>query len=255
MIANILTTIFQYIKGFVEIFGLSAGYTYGLSIILFTLLIKVILLPINIRQSKSQAKMQEIQPLLQEIQTKYKSDPQKQQAELTKLYQESGVNPLGGCLPLLIQMPIFVAMYALIRELGPELQGLSFTPLIDDLSKSGNFALAALSAISSYFSMTILMPKGDNPQAKTMGTTNLFMTGFMTGLSAFMTYNVASGLGVYWVSNSVFGLLQNLFMKKMGFTGHKKEDSVKNSKDIVKEVSSKSSMTKGKGSSKKKGKK
>ena len=171
MIANILTTIFQYIKGFVEIFGLSAGYTYGLSIILFTLLIKVILLPINIRQSKSQAKMQEIQPLLQEIQTKYKSDPQKQQAELTKLYQESGVNPLGGCLPLLIQMPIFVAMYALIRELGPELQGLSFTPLIDDLSKSGNFALAALSAISSYFSMTILMPKGDNPQAKPWGPT------------------------------------------------------------------------------------
>ncbi|NLZ47664.1 MAG: YidC/Oxa1 family membrane protein insertase [Clostridiales bacterium] len=251
MIANILTTIFEYIKGFVEIFGLSAGYTYGFSIILFTLIIKVLLLPINIKQAKSQAKMQEIQPKLQEIQNKYKNDPQKQQAELAKLYQESGASPLGGCLPLLIQMPIFIAMYALIRELGPELKGLRFTPLIPDLGASGNILLTIIYALSSYFSMTIMMPK-DNPQAKTMGTTNLVMTVF----SAFITYSVAAGLGVYLITSSVFAILQNLFMKKMGYSANsKKDDGVQNSKDVLKETNSKSFTPKGKGSSKKKGKK
>jgi len=252
VIANILTTIFHYIKGFVEIFGLSAGYTYGFSIILFTLIIKILLLPINIKQSKSQAKMQEIQPKLQEIQNKYKNDPKKLQEESVKLWQESGASPVGGCLPLLIQMPIFVAMYALIRELQPELKGLSFTPLIPDLSLNGNIPLTIISALSAYFSTTILMPKGDNPQAKAMGTTNVMMT----ALSAFMTYSVAAGLGVYLVANSVFGFLQNLFMRKMGYiSSNKKDDDVKRSKDVSKEVKSNSSLPKANGSSKKKGKK
>lgn len=245
MIAKVLTTIFEYIKGLVEVFGLSAGYTYGFSIILFTVIIKVILLPINIKQSKSQAKMQEIQPLLKEIQDKYKNDPKKQQAELSKLYQESGVNPLGGCLPLLLQMPIFVAMYALIRELGPQLAGLRFTPLIKDLGQSGNFPLTIVYAVTSYFSMTMMMPK-DNPQAKTMGTTNIVMTVF----SAFISFSVAAGLGVYLLTSSIFAIFQNLLVKKL----NKRDAGVQNSKELLKDVNN-GSVSKGKGSSKKKGKK
>lgn len=250
MIRDILLSLFNYVKGFVELFTDQPAYTYGFAIILFTAIIKLLLLPINIKQTKSQAKMQEIQPLMQEIQKKYKNDPAKAQQELSKLYKESGTNPLGGCLPLLLQMPIFFAMYAIIRELPlKDISEQGYKFLYIDLNATGNYVLAVLSGLTSYFSMSIMMPKGDNPQAKTTNTTNTVMTIF----SGFITLTVPAGLGVYWVSNSLFTLLQNLFMKKMGFIGKnaKKDNSVESSKDIVKEVSTDSLDSKGK----KKGKK
>lgn len=236
-ITNVLTSLFNYVKSFVDIFGVNPGYSYGLSIILFTAIIKILLLPINIKQTKSQAKMQEIQPAMQELQKKYKNDPQKQQQELSKLYKEAGANPLGGCLPLLIQMPIFFAMYAIIKNLNLKEVHEGFTFLVPNLNATNNYVLAILSAVMSYLSMAIMMPKGDNAQAKTANTTNMVMTVF----SGFITLSVPSALGVYWVSNSFFQVLQTLFMKKMGLIGkniNKDEDKVPSSKDIVKEVSS-----------------
>lgn len=87
---------------------------YGLTLILFTILVKLVLLPLSIKQQKSMVKMQQIQPLLTDIQEKYKNDPQKQQAELMKFYKENKVNPSGGCLPLLIQMPVLICLYQVI---------------------------------------------------------------------------------------------------------------------------------------------
>ena len=89
---------------------------YGISIILFTVLVKVLLLPLTIKQTKSTKAMQDIQPKIQEIQTKYKDKPEKQQQEIMKLYQEYKINPLAGCLPLLIQMPILIALFSVLRE-------------------------------------------------------------------------------------------------------------------------------------------
>ena len=89
---------------------------YGLSIILFTILVKVLLLPLTIKQTKSTKAMQDIQPKIQEIQTKYKDKPEKQQQEIMKIYQEAKINPLAGCLPLLIQMPILLALFSVLRE-------------------------------------------------------------------------------------------------------------------------------------------
>jgi len=88
---------------------------FGVSIILLTLLIRVVLLPLGIKQIKSMGAMQAIQPKIKEIQKKYKGNKQKAQEETMKLYKEAGVNPLGGCLPLLLQFPILIAMYAVIR--------------------------------------------------------------------------------------------------------------------------------------------
>lgn len=87
---------------------------YGVALTLFTVLIKLVLLPLSIKQQKSMVKMQQIQPLLNDIQQKYKDDPQKQQAEMMKFYKENKVNPTGGCLPLLIQMPILICLYQVI---------------------------------------------------------------------------------------------------------------------------------------------
>ena len=89
---------------------------YGFTIILFTLAIKLLLLPLNIKQQKSMKKMQGLQPRLTKIQEKYAHDKEKQGQETMKLYQEAGVNPMGGCLPMLIQLPILFALYNIIRK-------------------------------------------------------------------------------------------------------------------------------------------
>lgn len=89
---------------------------YGLTIILFTLAIKLVLLPLNIKQQKSMKKMQGLQPRLAKIQEKYANDKEKQSQETMKLYQEMGVSPMGGCLPMLIQLPILFALYNIIRK-------------------------------------------------------------------------------------------------------------------------------------------
>lgn len=98
----------NFIYGFVS--------NYGLSIILFTILTKVILFPLSLKQQKSMVKMQQVQPKLKEIQEKYKSDQQRQSEETMKLYKEHGVNPMGGCLPLLIQLPILLALYRVMYQ-------------------------------------------------------------------------------------------------------------------------------------------
>ena len=89
---------------------------YGFTIILFTLAIKLVLLPLNIKQQKSMKKMQGLQPRLAKIQEKYANDKEKQSQETMKLYQEMGVNPMGGCLPMLIQLPVLFALYNIIRK-------------------------------------------------------------------------------------------------------------------------------------------
>ena len=89
--------------------------SYGLSILILTILIKIVLLPLGIKQIKSMQSMQVIQPKIKELQKKYKGNKQKAQEETMKLYKEAGVNPLGGCLPLLLQFPILISMYAVIR--------------------------------------------------------------------------------------------------------------------------------------------
>ncbi len=99
---------------------------YGLSIIVLTLLIRVVLLPLGIKQIKSMQAMQAIQPRVKDLQKKYKGNKQKIQEETMKLYKEAGVNPLGGCLPLLLQFPILIAMYAVIR--APVLEPVQGTP-------------------------------------------------------------------------------------------------------------------------------
>ena len=107
--------------GFFEVFAgaLAAFYalipSYGLAIILLTIATRVLLLPLSIKQTKSMREMQVIQPEVKKIQTKHKADPQKRNEEMMKLYKEHGVNPFGGCLPLVMQMPVFIGLYQVVR--------------------------------------------------------------------------------------------------------------------------------------------
>ena len=89
---------------------------FGVAIILFTVVIKLILLPLSIKQQKSMTKMQRVRPLLEYVQKKYKDDPQRMQQETMKIYKEEGASPAGGCLPLLIQLPILIGLYRVIQR-------------------------------------------------------------------------------------------------------------------------------------------
>ena len=124
--------------GFFEVFaaGLAGFYAlagnYGLAIILLTIAVRVLLLPLSIKQTRSMREMQKIQPEVKKIQAKHKGDRQKMNEEMMALYKEHGVNPFGGCLPLLMQMPVFIALYRLIDSpldyMGYRLRGDSWVP-------------------------------------------------------------------------------------------------------------------------------
>ena len=89
---------------------------YAWSIIIFTILVRLCLMPLMIKQIKSTKAMQDIQPKMQEIQEKYKNKPEKQQEELMKLYKDAKINPMAGCLPMFIQLPILMGLFALLRD-------------------------------------------------------------------------------------------------------------------------------------------
>lgn len=114
---NILDVICRPLGQFLYfVYNTVALHNYGLAIIIFTIVVKLVLLPLTLKQYKSTTKMQSIQPLIQEIQKRYKNDKEKLNQEMMKVYQENGVNPAGGCLPLLVQMPILISLYWVIVQ-------------------------------------------------------------------------------------------------------------------------------------------
>lgn len=184
---------------------------YGLSIILFTIVVKVLLLPLTIKQTKSTKAMQDIQPKIQEIQTKYKDKPEKQQQEIMKIYTEAKINPLAGCLPLLIQMPILIALFSVLREpvtYGVFVDQAQFTTAargflwIQDLTKP-DVILAVLSGATTFLMQTLMMPK-DQQQGSMK-----IMTYVMSAMMLFWGFSFPAGLTLYWTVGNVFAIGQH----------------------------------------------
>lgn len=186
-------------------------HNYGLAIILFTILVKVLLLPLTIKQTKSTKAMQDIQPKIQEIQNKYKDKPEKQQQEIMKIYQEAKINPLAGCLPLLIQMPILLALFSVLRE--PVTYGVFASKAqfadaakgflwIKDLT-TPDYILAILSGATTFIMQTIMMPK-DQQQGSMK-----IMTYVMSGMMLFWGFSFPAGLTLYWTIGNVFAIAQH----------------------------------------------
>jgi YidC/Oxa1 family membrane protein insertase len=186
------------------------NYSYGLAIIAFTAIIRICLLPLTIKQTRSQVKMQEVQPRVKEIQTKYKSDPKKSQEEVMKLYKETGSNPISGCLPLIIQLPIIWALFYVFNNLTA-INGVDFL-WIKDLSKPDPFyILPILSTVTTYISSRLMTPKGDSAQAKQTSTMNTAMA----VVFGFMSITFKSCIVLYWVTQNLFQIGQTIVMKKM----------------------------------------
>lgn len=182
---------------------------YGLAIIIMTILIKLVLFPLTHKQLKSMRAMQEIQPRLKYIQDKYKEDPQTMQTKVMELYKEHGVNPLGGCLPLLIQMPIFIAFYQSLYKFNFKVaEHAEFFWIPNIGNPDPYYILAVLAALTTYLQQRVSMVDTKDPTQKSM---LYVMPLFMAWIAATMP----AGLPLYWVMFNILGILQQLYINKL----------------------------------------
>lgn len=173
---------------------------WGFAIILLTLLVRFIVLPFNLMSVRSMKAMQKIQPLMQQVREKYKDDPMTQQREIMALMKHHKANPLGGCLPMLLQIPVFFAMYRVIGS-SVELYRAPFIGWIHDLSQHDPFyVLPALMGVTMFFQSKLTPTTADPAQQKVMQWLPVVFTVFML--------NLPSGLTLYMVVSSVFGIVQ-----------------------------------------------
>jgi YidC/Oxa1 family membrane protein insertase len=180
---------------------------YGVAIIIITILIKVLFWPIQAKSIKSMKAMQKFQPLMTKLREKYKEDPQRLNAEMMKLYKEHKINPFAGCLPMVVQIPVFFALYSMLR-CAIELRGASFL-WIHDLSAPDTLfhvagfpinLLPLLMTAASIWQMKITPQTGDQQQQKMMM--------FMPLMMLFFFYSTSSGLVLYWTVQQFLSIAQ-----------------------------------------------
>lgn len=201
---------------------------YGVAIILVTIFIKVLFYPLTKKSSVSTARMQELQPKLQELQAKYKGNPQKLNQEMAEFYKRENYNPMSGCLPMLIQLPLFIAMYNLFNN-HFDLRGASFIAgWINDLSlpesivNFGSFRLPILgwndlrALPIIYLASQLLYGKfTQSPQGGQNASQMKLMMYGMPIMFFFILYDVPSGLLLYWIVSNVLTIAQQVLIKDL----------------------------------------
>jgi len=181
---------------------------YGLAIIFITIIIKVGLFPLTQKQMKSMRGMQEIQPKVKYLQSKYKDNPETLQKKTMELYKEHNVSPFGGCLPLIIQMPIFIAFYqSLIKFEFTVAEHAKFLWIPKLGEPDPYYLLAVLAALTTYFQQRISMVDTKDQTQKTM----LYM---MPLFMAWIAIKMPAGLPLYWIIFNTLGILQQLYVNR-----------------------------------------
>ena len=204
-IENLLRFVLETLHAVTEAFGLES---YGFAIILLTIVIKMLLYPLTVKQIKSMKAMQQLAPKLKKLQEKYKDDPPMLQQKMAALYQDAGVNPLAGCLPMLIQMPILMGMYYALYNFHFE-GGKDIFFWLPSLSQPDPiYVLPLLSALT-----TFLMQK--QTTAEVTGQMKMMMV-FMPLFIGFISLNFPSGLVLYWVTMNVVQIVQQWWMYRGG---------------------------------------
>ena len=199
-------------EGFYNLTAAVGFANYGIAIILMTILVKALMYPLTAKQVRSMKAMQDLQPALKKLQKDYKNNPQLLQQKMAELYKEAGVNPLAGCLPLLIQMPILMGVYYCLY--GYSYSGDPTFLWLTSLSDTDPlYVLPILSALTTYIQQKQTMANNgqDNQQMKIMS----YMMPLFTG---WISLNFPSGLVVYWVTMNLCQIAQQWYM----FRGEKK---------------------------------
>jgi YidC/Oxa1 family membrane protein insertase len=206
--------------------------SYGWSLIILALVVRLALWPLSQAQFKSMAEMQKLQPLLVALKAKYKSDPQKLNTETMALYKEHQVNPLAGCFPVLLQFPILIALYWSIQGRLGDFANEHFVWIGSGLSQkypailgtslaATDMVLLALYVVSMYLSVRYGSPPSSDPQQAQTQKIMAFVSPAMIAYIG-LKYHWASALILYWLSINIFTMGQQLFLyRRYGLVGPK----------------------------------
>lgn len=219
---NALVFLYQYLP----------GKDFGMAVIVLTILIRIVLYPLMLKSLKSQKILSELQPKIQEIQQKYKNDKEKQTKEMMGLYQKEKINPLGGCLPLLLQLPILIALYQVFwkgLQPGAMVHLYSFVPDPGTINPSflglinlaePSLGLAVLAGISQFFQTKMLSPKTKVTQDNRNATeqfSNMMqkqMLYFFPIFTVFILWKLPAAIGLYWLITGLFSVFQQYLILK-----------------------------------------
>lgn len=198
-IAKVMAEILEFVNGLVQ--------NYGVSIILVTLLLKVVLLPSGIKQHRYMKKNRILQPKIKALQEKYKGNPEELQKQQMELFKRENMNPFSGCLPLLLQMPIFFGWFTLLRTpdkfgvamAGTKFLGLELSTVVTQQGTVALILIVVFTALTTYWQQAQVTT--DASQKGMLYIMPLFM--------AWITATMPFGLAVYWMSNTVFGIAQH----------------------------------------------
>ena len=177
---------------------------WGISIIILTIILRILFFPLNHKSLKAMKKMADLAPEIEKLRKKYAKDPQKLQAEIMKLYAEAGANPMSGCLPILVQIPVFIALYNVLM-VTVELKNVPFLWIPDLSDKDPYYILPILMGLSMVAQQWIT-PSSDKNQKMIMY--------IMAGVFTFLFMNFPAGLVLYWLTNNILGLIQSLIINR-----------------------------------------
>jgi YidC/Oxa1 family membrane protein insertase len=188
--------------------------SWGLAVILLTIFVRLCLWPIHAKSTMTMKRMGLLGPLMKELQEKNKDNPQQQQMEVMKLYKEYGVNPLGGCLPLFLQFPIFIGLYSVL-EVAAELRGQSFW-WVRDLAAAdtqGHFMGFPVNPLPLIMGLTMVAQMKFTPQPATVDKTQQRIFMLMPLFFLWISYDFAAALALYWSTQNIFSIFQTRVMK------------------------------------------
>lgn len=202
------------------------GHDLGIAVILLTLLIKLILFPVSIKSVRSQKALNKIQPKMKEIQDKYKDDKAKQSQAMMELYKTEKINPLSGCLPLLLQLPILIALYKVFLDgLNPEVLQASLYAFVAqpevinttflgilDLAKP-NLILALMAGIMQFFQSKLSLPKTKEKTGMAAMMQNQ-MIYFFPIITVFIVWRLGAIIGLYWLTSILFSIGEHYLIKR-----------------------------------------
>ncbi len=177
--------------------------SYAIAIILVTLLIRIVLFPLTLSQTKSMAAMRVLQPKMKELQEKHKENPQEYQKKTMELYREHKVNPLGGCLPMLVQLPFLWAFFRVLQDISAG-EASVFLGFWDLSQPDPIYIFPIIAALTTFLQMK---QTATDPTAKGM----MFV---MPGMIGIFSINFPAGLVLYWIVSNVFSIGQQAFINK-----------------------------------------
>jgi len=212
-------------------FHQTLGAPWWISIVLLTVIVRSLLFPLTVKQVRSMRAMQDLKPHIDRVRAQYKDNPQRQREEMAKVYQEQGVNPLGGCLPIVVQMPIFIGIFYVIRRFGGySLGGRTVPPQYPSFHEGGilwfqnlshadpTHLLPIISAVTM-LAATEITAKNIDPQQRWL------MRLLPIGFTIFLL-NFPAGLFMYWITSNLVTLGQNFVIYNYG-PGKKSTDGTK----------------------------